>query len=259
MKSKLPAIALLLVPFLSLPAAPLAFEEVLLLVRTHETDSFISQQLSQRRLLHALTPQQEAALKELGASGALLQVLRNPNVQLSEAETATFEARREQQKTAMQAQAQQEAVAAREAAARAMAQAASRVAAAANCTWLNNYNKAMEQARSENKTVLLDFTGSDWCGWCKRMMTETFNQQEFADYAAKNLVLVEVDFPHNKVQSEELKAQNADLQRKFGGRGYPNFVLLDKDGKQLGRQSGYLAGGPGAFIAKLEGFKAGSR
>jgi thioredoxin-related protein len=259
MKTKLTAIALLLVPILSLRAAPLAFEEVLLLVRTHETDSFISQQLAQRRLLHALTARQEAALKEQGASEVLLQALRNPNVQLSEAETAAFETRREQQKTAMQEQAQQEAVAAREAATRAAAQAASRIEAAANCTWLTNYNKALELARAENKTVLLDFTGSDWCGWCTRMVKETFNQKEFANYAAKNLVLVEVDFPHNKVQSEELKAQNAELQRKFGGRGYPNFVLLDKEGKPLGRQSGYLEGGPRAFIAKLEGFKAGSR
>ena len=131
--------------------------------------------------------------------------------------------------------------------------------AAGSAVWLDNYEKALAQAKAENKAVLLDFTGSDWCGWCIKMVKETLSQKEFADYAAKNLVLVEVDFPNKKQLSEETKKQNAELQTKFGAKGFPTFVLVDKDGKELGKQVGYVAGGPSAFIAKLDGFKAGAK
>jgi protein disulfide-isomerase len=260
MKTNLTAIALLLVLILSLHAAPLAFDEILLLVRTHESDSFISQQLSQRRLLRALTPQQETTLKAQGASDVLFKTLRNPNIQLSQSEAVAFEAQRQHQTTALQERIQQEALAAKTAATRAAAQAAATPAIVAkDATWLTNYDKALELAKAENKSVLLDFTGSDWCGWCEKMVKEALSQKEFLDYAAKNLILVEVDFPHNKKQSEEVKTQNAELQKKFGARGYPTFVLVDKYGQQLGKQAGYLEGGASAFIAKLDGFKAGKK
>lgn len=132
-------------------------------------------------------------------------------------------------------------------------------ACAGDAAWLTNYDKAIEQAKAENKAVLLDFTGSDWCGWCIKMVKDTLSQKEFTEYAAKNLVLVEVDFPNKKEQGEELKKQNAELQKKFDAKGFPTFVLLDKDGKELGRQRGYLAGGPAAFIAKLDGFKPAAK
>ena len=79
---------------------------------------------------------------------------------------------------------------------------------------------------------------------------------EFAEYAAKNLVLVEVDFPRKKEQSTELKKANKALGSKYNVDGYPTFVVLSKDGKEIGRQEGYAAGGPKAFITKLEEFKA---
>lgn len=128
---------------------------------------------------------------------------------------------------------------------------------AGSAVWLDNYEKALAQAKAENKAVLLDFTGSDWCGWCIKMVKETLSQKEFTDYAAKNLVLVEVDFPNKKELSKETKKQNAELQTKFAAKGFPTFVLVDKDGKELGKQVGYLAGGPSAFIAKLDSFKSG--
>jgi len=64
--------------------------------------------------------------------------------------------------------------------------------------WGDNYKQALETAAKENKNVLLDFTGSDWCVWCIRLKKETFDKQQFTDYADKNLVLVEVDFPQGK-------------------------------------------------------------
>jgi thioredoxin-related protein len=129
-------------------------------------------------------------------------------------------------------------------------------AGAAEVNWLTDLPKAQAQAKKENKQVLMDFTGSDWCGWCIKFNKEVLSTPEFAAYAAKNLVLLEVDFPRRKEQSAELKKANKGLGSKYKVGGYPTFVVLDKDGKEVGRQEGYAPGGPKAFIAKLDGFKA---
>lgn len=120
--------------------------------------------------------------------------------------------------------------------------------------WGEDYAKALAEAKSEKKLVLLDFTGSDWCGWCIKLNKEVFSQKEFKDYAKDNLVLVEVDFPNSKPQSAALKAQNQKLQKQFKIEGYPTIVVLNADGKQVG-QLGYEQGGPGPFIAKLNALK----
>ena len=123
---------------------------------------------------------------------------------------------------------------------------------AADAQWLTSVPEATAQAKKENKLILLDFTGSDWCGWCKKLDAETFSKSEFTDYARKNLVLVEVDFPAQKQQSAELKAANMALQKKYNVNGYPTLVVLKPDGTVVWKQEGYLAGGPAAMIAKLE-------
>ena len=126
---------------------------------------------------------------------------------------------------------------------------------AAEATWLTDLPKAQAQAKSENKIVLIDFTGSDWCGWCIKFKKEVLDTDEFKAYAAKNVVLVELDFPHKKAQTDELKKANQALKAEYKVRGFPCLVVLDKDGKEIGRQVGYAKGGPAAFIAKLEEFK----
>lgn len=128
-------------------------------------------------------------------------------------------------------------------------------AAMAAAGWEDDYDKAMAKAKAEKKTVLLDFTGSDWCGWCIRLDKEVFSQAEFKKYAKENLVLVEVDFPQGKRQTKKLKEQNEKLQQEHGVRGYPTIVVLDPEGKKLG-QLGYEEGGPKNFIAKLESLKS---
>ena len=79
--------------------------------------------------------------------------------------------------------------------------------------------KAQAKAKAEKKLVMLDFTGSDWCGWCIKLHKEVFSQPEFAEYAKDNLVLVEVDFPRAKKQTAELKKANQALQREIQNRG----------------------------------------
>ena len=120
--------------------------------------------------------------------------------------------------------------------------------------WTDDYAKAVEKAKAENKPILLDFTGSDWCGWCMKMKQETLNTPQFTAYAQQNLVLVTVDFPRKTPLTPATKQQNEKLNAKYQADGFPTFVLIDKFGRELGRQSGYLAGGPTTFIAKLSKF-----
>jgi thiol-disulfide isomerase/thioredoxin len=128
------------------------------------------------------------------------------------------------------------------------------VAQTSGSSWGTDLPGALNQARSENKMVLLDFTGSDWCPWCIKFDHDVLSTGKFADYAQNKLVLVLVDFPRHKPQDEALKQANQDLAKRFGVDGYPTYVLLDYAGKELGRQVGYAEGGPDAFIGELEGF-----
>ena len=128
-------------------------------------------------------------------------------------------------------------------------------ATAGDLTWLTDLPAAQAQAKKEKKLVLMDFTGSDWCGWCIKLNKEVFNTPEFAAYAKDNLVLVELDFPRNKPQSDALKKANAALQTKHGADGFPTIVVLNNDGKEVWKQVGYMAGGSKAWIAKLDGAK----
>lgn len=121
--------------------------------------------------------------------------------------------------------------------------------------WQTDLPKALAQAKAENKMVLLDFTGSDWCGWCIKFGREVFATSEFKEYADKHLVLVQLDYPQDKPQTPELKKANAELKDKYQIEGFPTFVVLNQDGKEIGRQVGYVAGGPKAFIAQLESYR----
>jgi thioredoxin-related protein len=127
---------------------------------------------------------------------------------------------------------------------------------AAGATWLTDYEAAKKLAASEKKSLLLDFTGSDWCGWCIRLDKEVFSQPEFVDYAAKNLVLVKLDFPRTKEISAAEKKQNEALAQKHQIRGFPTIVVLDSKAQTLG-QLGYQRGGAASWLASLENITSG--
>lgn len=119
--------------------------------------------------------------------------------------------------------------------------------------WTDNYSKAVEEAKAEKKYLLLDFTGSDWCGFCKLLEKEVFSTPQFSSWAKKYLVLVTVDFPHQTPLSAEVKSQNADLAKKYPAHGYPTIVVTDADGKVLATKVGYSPGtGAAKYIADLE-------
>ena len=118
--------------------------------------------------------------------------------------------------------------------------------------WMTDYKKALQQAHEEKKDLLLDFTGSDWCTFCKRIHNDIFMQPSFINFAKKNLILVEVDFPQDKKQSDDLKKQNADLQNQYGVEGFPTLILLDPNGKIIKKSVGYMQGSPEGFIKWVE-------
>ena len=126
-------------------------------------------------------------------------------------------------------------------------------AGAAELQWTTDLAKAQAQAKKENKLVMLDFTGSDWCGWCIKLNKDVFSTKEFADYASKNLVLVEVDFPRHKELSAEQKKANQTLQEKYKIEGYPTIIVLNAEGKKLG-DLGYM-NSPKPFLKKLDELK----
>ncbi len=122
---------------------------------------------------------------------------------------------------------------------------------AAEGAWMTDYKAALAKAKKEKKVVLADFTGSDWCGWCIKLKDEVFSKPEFQAWAADNVVLLELDFPKHTPQSDELKKQNQELQKEFAIEGFPTILFLDAKGKNVG-QSGYVEGGPAAWIAAAE-------
>jgi protein disulfide-isomerase len=127
---------------------------------------------------------------------------------------------------------------------------------AAGDAWLTDLEAAKATAQKENKLILMDFTGSDWCPPCKKLTAEVLSQQEFLDYAAKHFTLVELDFPNRKPQSDELKAANKKLKEQFEIKGYPTLLVITPDGKELWRKVGYGSGGPKSIIAELNKARA---
>jgi thioredoxin-related protein len=117
--------------------------------------------------------------------------------------------------------------------------------------WIDDYEEALETAKKENKLILADFTGSDWCGWCVKLRQEVFDTPEFRDWASKNVVLLDVDFPRRKPLPEEIRQQNDGLARKYGILGYPTILFLDANSNVVGKM-GYEEGGALPWIRKAQ-------
>ena len=117
--------------------------------------------------------------------------------------------------------------------------------------WLENLEKAQDIAKEKGIPIFVDFTGSDWCGWCFKLRDEIFSQEEFIQYAKENFVLLKLDFPRNIKQSKETKAYNENLARKYGIRGFPTILLLNSKGDVIA-QTGYQYGGAAKYVEHLQ-------
>ncbi len=120
-----------------------------------------------------------------------------------------------------------------------------------NSLWLTDFEKAKKLAKEKNLPILIDFSGSDWCGWCIKLEEEVFDKDQFKAWAKENVILFMADFPRRKAQSEKIKKQNQKLAQQYGVRGFPTVLILDKDAKKIG-QTGYKAGGAIKYIEHLK-------
>lgn len=119
--------------------------------------------------------------------------------------------------------------------------------------WFDDFDEAVKVAKAEKKDLFVDFTGSDWCGWCIKLDSEVFSHEEFMTGVKDKFVLVALDYP----RSDEAKAKvpdperNAELVQKYNVRGYPTILLMNSDGIVYG-QTGYKEGGPTAYVEHLD-------
>ena len=121
----------------------------------------------------------------------------------------------------------------------------------ADGTWLTDFEAAKTAAAEAGKPILINFSGSDWCGWCIKLDKEVFAKPEFIDYAKENLILVNADFPDKKKLPEKEAAQNKALYATYGIQGFPTVILVDATGKVIGK-TGYRRGGPAAYVEHLK-------
>ena len=117
--------------------------------------------------------------------------------------------------------------------------------------WMHDFEAAKKKAAAEKKDLIIDFTGSDWCGWCIKLNDEVFQHDPFKKGVADNYVLVELDFPKDKSKlTAETIAQNKELQQKYQVQGFPTILLTDAEGRPYAK-TGYQKGGPEAFVKHL--------
>lgn len=125
--------------------------------------------------------------------------------------------------------------------------------------WTHDFAAAKKQAADEKKDLLIDFTGSDWCGWCERLNEQVFIQAPFKAGVKDKFVLVELDYPQKPENvaklSGETKAQNKELQAKYSINGYPTILLCDAEGRPYAK-TGFQKGGPEKYVTHLDELRA---
>lgn len=123
--------------------------------------------------------------------------------------------------------------------------------------WAADFDKAVEQAKLEKKDLLVDFTGSDWCGWCIRLHEEVFAHDDFLGAAQKDYVLVALDYPRDEAVKAKVPnpARNAELSQKYGIRGFPTVLLMTADGEVFGK-TGYQEGGSAKYVEHIAKLRA---
>ncbi len=118
--------------------------------------------------------------------------------------------------------------------------------------WIDDYDVALKRAADEKRLIVANFSGSDWCGWCKRLDAEVFNTDDFRKGATNRYVLLMVDSPRDRsLLSPKAREQNPKLVEKYGIRGFPTVLILDAKGKTVS-ELGYRRGGPENYLKALE-------
>ena len=121
--------------------------------------------------------------------------------------------------------------------------------------WLGNFNEAKTEAVQQHKLIMINFSGSDWCGPCIRLRKEILESETFEDYAAQHLVLVRADFPRqkkNQLSADQVKL-NDELADKYNDEGkFPYTLLVDEKGNVLYRWDGFPDETPVQFVNQVD-------
>lgn len=120
--------------------------------------------------------------------------------------------------------------------------------------WTMDYKAALNEAKKSDYPIFLNFTGSDWCGWCKLMDKNVFSKKSWINYAKENILLVTIDFPQDpNIVPEKYKERNARISKQFGIEGYPTYIIVDSDGiSELGRLGAGREKTAESFIKEVE-------
>lgn len=127
-------------------------------------------------------------------------------------------------------------------------------------TWMDDFDKAQAAAREAKKDLFVDFTGSDWCGWCHKLDDEVFSHDEFLDAISQDYVLVKLDLPKGAPALAAVPDidRNRALVREYGVKGFPSVLLMTAEGEVYGRD-GYLKGGPKNYVRRISELRAQGR
>ncbi len=107
------------------------------------------------------------------------------------------------------------------------------VAPAMGAEWETDVEKAREIAAAEGKAILMNFTGSDWCRYCRQVKYAVLDTPEFEAYVADKYVLLEVDLPRRIQVDAAVLEKRKELCREYGVSGFPTFVMTDAAGAVL--------------------------
>jgi len=124
--------------------------------------------------------------------------------------------------------------------------------AEAGSGWLTNLEKGKKAAKAKKLPILVEFSGSDWCTNCKALEKEVLRTKEFKKEQAKRFVLVQLDYPQKKRQDKSVKARNKRVMDAYKVEGFPTVLLLDYEGKEIGRAVGYQTGTQKKWRAQVE-------
>lgn len=117
--------------------------------------------------------------------------------------------------------------------------------------WMTDFEQAKALAKAESKPLFVDFSGSDWCPHCKNLDKEILSTPEFQKALGKKMIFVVIDFPRSKELEPKVKKQNDELMKQYQVRGFPTVIIFDSSMNKLDTL-GYMRGGPGPFIKKVE-------
>jgi len=126
---------------------------------------------------------------------------------------------------------------------------------ASNDIWEKEFAIAKSRAKNENKCIIIDFTGSDWCMWCKKLDSEVFSKEEFKKFAKEEIICYKADFPKRTKIDPGLEKINKGLAQQFQVQGLPTVIILDPDCKKIGK-TGYKKGGVAKYIKHLKEWTA---